>query len=48
MLNARLVEKGKQFDIDAVAQQGVVTHKDLLYRGRRGRKPAPAAPTPAA
>ncbi len=30
MLNARLVEKGKQFDLDALAQQGIVTHGNAL------------------
>ncbi|MBU1242055.1 hypothetical protein KKD52_13400 [Myxococcota bacterium] len=30
MLNARLVEKGKQFHVDAVLQQGNVTHGNVL------------------
>ena len=30
MLNARLVDKGKQFHIDAVLQQGNVTHGNVL------------------
>ncbi|MBU1411743.1 hypothetical protein KKC22_09530 [Myxococcota bacterium] len=30
MLNARLVEKGKQYDVDALQQQGIVTHGNAL------------------